>query len=300
MGFELSEIVTADGQIYDLMDLYARFVLRNPANMGIPTIEALTIQAGQQGRLLKDYLLEPRELAMDLRHQGCTRDEYWELRLELLDILRPNRGGEMTYIFTVPTGTQYAIKGIITEFPFSNIPEGWDELGFTETMVLLCNDPVWFGYTAATEAFLQSVITELTFPITFTPSGPTIYFQDNSIWGTVTVTYLGTWYSYPTFVATGPFTSLALYHNEKDIIVQLNYAAAAAEIVTIDLENRTITNDSGTDLFGYLSPLSNLVDFRLEPNPILAGGVNTISATLVGNDGSNTVEMSYYTRWIGI
>lgn len=298
--FELSEIITADGVVYDLMDFYAKFVLRNPTNMGIPEVEPLTVRAGQQGEYLVDYLLNPRELTMDIRHQGCSREEYWELRLALLDILRPNRNGQMTYVFTVPTGTQYAIKGLVTEFPFANIPEGWDQWGFSETLSIFCVDPIWFNNEATETNFIQSGASELVFPITFTPSGPTIYFEDTSTWGTASITYLGTWYSYPTFTVTGPFTSVYFSHDNLGVAVQLNYAAEAGETITVNLEERTVTDANGVDLFGYLSSLTNLIGFRLEPDPVVSGGVNTISVQLAGNDGSNIVTMSYRTRWIGI
>lgn len=290
---EVHEIITEDGEVFDLTDGYARFVLRTPTGMGIPELEQLTLQRGQQGRLYRDYIVQPRELIISVRYTSCSRDTYWSGRLALLNALRPNRGGELSYKITLGDGTSYFIKGVIAANPFSNQPDGWDEWGYTEDLTIICNDPIWYSSDIVTVDINQESVDNLIFPITFP-----IEFEGNGSWGARAINYTGTWYSYPTFTVDGPFSSVTFTHKQKQVAVQLNYSASSADVVTFDIGNRLIYNSNGADLFSYLTSNTNLVDFRLEPDPVVANGRNTIAVDLTGSSGG--VSMSYYKRWIGI
>lgn len=300
MNAEVHEIITPDGVTFDLSDGYARYVLRTPGQMGIPAVEAITMQAGQQGRLYRDFILQPRELELQIRYQGCNRSQYWQGRQELLNVLRPNRNGELWYSLTLEDGTNYMIRGIIAGTPFSAASDGWDEWGYTETLTIICNDPIWYGGDSTTLYVTGVSVTQLVFPITF----PNVYFQENTNTGTtVSVTYTGTWYSYPLFRIQGAFSGLTLTHAEKGVSIRLNYGVGVDDYVVIDLENRLVYNSIGTDLFSYLGGESNLVDFRLEPDPVLTDGINTIVIAIddaVFDPLARNRYMTYSNRYIGI
>lgn len=301
MILEMHEIITPDGVTYDLNDGYAHFVLKTPSGMGLPGVTPLTLQNGQQGLFYRDYLLQPRELVVQIRYQGCSRLEYWSQRMDLLQALRPNRLGELTYVFSLEDGTRYAIKGICAGLPFQNEVEGWDEWGFNEVITLICNDPIWFSADLNTVAIEKGGVAHLIFPITFP-----IQFQSHGTWGETVVNYTGTWYSYPIFYVRGPFSSVMFTHVEKNVIVKFNRAFGSSQQITFDLGAREIYTTVGeTDLFGWMNSQSNIVDFRIEPDPIVPGGVNTITVD-IENPGEEDVAdttrvyMTYYTKWIGI
>ncbi len=66
--------------------------LRGTSNFGLPPIRFIT-QRGpfQDGETPLDMRLDPRVIQIDVADYICNRPNFWTLRNELLDLLRPNR-----------------------------------------------------------------------------------------------------------------------------------------------------------------------------------------------------------------
>ena len=79
---------------------------------------------------------------------------------------------------------------------------------------------------------------------------------------------------------------------------------SAGETVTINLAygNKSVTSDIAGNLIGALKDDGeDLVGFYLAPDPEASGGVNALN--VVGASaivGTTSVEIAYYTRYIGI
>jgi hypothetical protein len=71
-------------------------------------------------------------------------------------------------------------------------------------------------------------------------------------------------------------------------------------VIDLASKTKTITDDQGNDLWGYLTLDSDINRFRLEPDPIAPDGVNEISFILPGYTTDTLVTIDYNNRYLGI
>lgn len=297
--YELQSITTFDGETYDLTDGLNRFVLTTPGNFGMPPIQYQTKKSYKQDGVTETgYTLNPRPFSLQFRHKGCSRDQLWEIRSALIDILRPNRGGQMTYNIVRSDGRKFSIDARSYSPSFEEKPnDQWDEWSFTELLQFEAFNPIWYETDLIDEVVVNQVAGELVFPITFDDNN--IYFEDASSYGTLAITYTGTWYSYPVFTIHAPFSRIQIVHEELSKSITLLYSATSG-YVTIDLEQLLITNNLNANLFNYLDPMSDLQAFKITPDPELTGGINTLAFFLPDYTIDTQIEVSYKNRYIGI
>lgn len=298
---EVYKIEADDGLIYELHDGETRFVVNTIDSAGLPPVEYLTRRPYRADRLIETgYRLNPRNFAISYQFiNDCSREVYWEARAALLNVVRPNRGEALTVTLIRDDGVKRAIKAraLTPVYPSVDV-NSVDEWSFAEILQFDAFDPTFFDPTASMQVVSYNPIQELAFPIEFDEDD--IYFGSGAIFGTLAITYLGTWYSYPTFTITPPFDSIRVNHNELGVNLQLLYGSST-RTVTIDLNTPAITDDLGISLFNYLSPDSDLQGFKLQPDPIVDGGINTLIFTIPGaTDPQTTVGVDYLNRYIGI
>lgn len=303
---EFTEYIAPDGSVYQF-DTTDRFLI-SEEGLGMPPVEYIT-QKGpyQHGSTLIDYRLRERTIQLILRDDACNRADYWTHRSALLNAIRPNRHvgynfGPGTLRKKFPDGSIRDIKVIIEQGPiFGPRPtDRWDEFGFTETLRFIANDPVFYSpvITLVTYATAPAALTELVFPIDFPIQFSSSYYAS----GSVPLVYAGTWFSFPTIVITGPQSAIDIRNLSTNEKIFLDYSLSIGEIVTINLEygNKTVFSNSGASLIGSVSDDSNLASFHIAPDPEVAGGINNISVTSLGNTSSSKIELTYLTRYIGI
>lgn len=136
------------------------------------------------------------------------------------------------------------------------------------------------------------------FPFTFPAT-----FYSSLISKGATVTNAGTWRAFPIIEITGPGTNPVIENASTGKQISLTYAISGGEIVTIDLTPgaKTITNDSGDDLFGTLDTDSDLADFALEPDPEVDGGQNSLKLTITsGTPGTTQMAVKWHDRFVGV
>lgn len=296
---ELSWIETADGQIYYFNDSEERKALTAVINGGLPDQRFFTRLPYRADREIEidDPRLNPRDWNILIYNKQLCRDDFWTARSDLLDAVRPNRGGQPLFVFEFPDGRQRAIyvRPQSPTFDRDDADE-WQEFSFQEMMQFRAFDPTWFDPTQATTDITQEIVDELVFPITF--DSENIVFDNVGFYGSLTVTYQGNWYSYPTFVVDGPCDSVTFNHIELGLTINYNQPILTGEQVTINLDKRLYQDQAGNHI--VLHPISNIVDFRIEPDPVITDGINTIEVFLPGNDANSNVNIAYYTRYIGI
>lgn len=308
---EFDEYITPDGKVYPLNFSSGRFVL-SVEGTGMPEIDYIT-QTGpyQHGMTIYDYRLKPRTIQYIYKYVACDRFGYWDARAELLNYLRPNR---QTSGFTLgklrkklPDGTMRDIDVIINNgprFQARNL-DAWEEAVITETLIFIAPDPTFYNPTQQCSTWVLTASDHLIFPFSFTygGAGSDIQFSSSVISNLVTVTYNGTWLSYPTIEITGPINGLTITNTSTGEFIKLNYDIGGGEVVTIDLRygNKTVTNAGGANLIGTVTTDSDLATFHIAPDPEVASGTNILS--VVGSGaviGTTAVKISYYERYIGI
>lgn len=301
-------------KVMNLHDRYRRYTM-TVIGQGMPEIQYLTQQgAFQHGETILDYRFQPRiiQYVLQDRH-ALSRKQYWQQRARWLNWLRPNRqlGGSFApgrLRKVLPDGSIRDIDAFIEEGPLfeARTLDAWDELAIAETLRFRCPDPTWYDPVTASATWTV----EMWDGWIFHAAGYTghLVFPVNSLFGTdvlsgtTTITYTGTWYAYPTIIILGPISNLVLKHVELDRKLALAYDIGVGEMVTITTAygNKTITNQLGENLIGTLSTDSDL-NFFLAPDPLVAGGVNTLTVSGNNADVSQTlVTMHYNTRYIGI
>lgn len=295
---ELDLYITADGTTYKLSDPPTRFVL-SVEGEGMPPIQYV-VQRGayQHGDTVRDFFLQPRIIQMIVRHTFCDRTAYWAGRTELLNLLRPNRGGGTPGIGTLrkilPGGVVRDLCCVIQQGPnFAPRQVGitgnnvWDELAYTETLRFVADNPIY--YDPKGNVTVVSAPNIGTFPMTFPIVFPTHTFTTN-------ITYAGNWDEYPTIAVKGPLTSISITNTTTGETINFSYPLAPGQTVTFSLTYglKTVTLQDGSNLIGYVTIPSDLAQWHLAP------GVNTINIAIAGEGASTQATFTYFNRYIGI
>lgn len=267
---------------------------------GAPPTEWITSRGYRQhGMSVLDYSVQPRTITLEIIQSGqkfCSREDYWNARASLHNILRPNRGGPLTLTLTTAKGTQrslmiYPDPGMInpgTDMETNN----WS---VRESIDFVAFDPFWFDPRQRVVVRVATVDVDLVFPtefpISFGVFGGRFVFD---------VAYNGTWKSYPKFVVHGPYNLATFINRSTGAQFQLviPITIGAQRIINLDPAQRSIVDGNGDNRFSDLSPnaaYSNLVDFHLEPQQI-----QTIEVILSGIGTTTAITMQYYERYWGI
>ncbi len=306
---EFTEYYSPDGQILKFNTRTRALI--SEAGMGMPDIDYIE-QRGplQHGNTIYDYRLQPRLIQIMFRENGCSRQEYWDIRANILNLLRPNRQlacefglGTLRKIY--PDASRRDIRVMIEQGPefVARQQNKWDEFSVMETIRFIAPDPTFYNPVPTTvSAVFATGSADLVFPVTFL-SGNLIFGGVSGLFG-MNTTYTGTWMSYPTFILVGPLTDVVITNSTTGEVIDISsYTMVIGETVTINLEygNKSINSSINGNLIRYLASASDFATFHIEPAPKAPGGVNSISIVCAGVDeNQSSVQMSYYTRYIGI
>lgn len=250
---------------------------------------------------LRHFLLQPRTISVQLwRSAACDRQTYWDNRLALHEFLRPNRDGPLTFTLRTPNGdlrsiTVRADPGMV----FPSVEASNNNWALEEGVDFIAFDPV-FRATGLTENSMSAATqTELVFPITF----PISFGTSGEVFSTGTITYTGTWKSYPTITLTGPYTRAVITNQQTGVVIFMSVAIAAGEqrIITLTPGAQSIVDQNGNNRFSDLGAGTNLIGFAILPDPEVAGGQQEITVQLVdGVAGQSDASLSYYARYFAL
>lgn len=298
---EMHMLSTADGKYMAFApeDKEIQFLVYG--NYGAPPTNFITRRGYRQDGETEIYhTLSARRLSVKMhRLPGCTRQKYWENRNDFHEILRPNRGGPMVLTLRRQGNIKRSIvvradPGLVLP-PISEDEDNWD---ITEIVEFIAFDPIWYNPSAGAASPSGSIDSELVFPITFPILFGLAQAQFNA-----TITYLGTWVSYPTLTLTGPFTSAIINQLSTGVSIFLigNVLAGDRRIITLTPGSISIVDALGNNKFSELGPTSNLVDFNLRPDPEVANGLNTLQAVFANATlGQTGFSLSYNERYFAI
>jgi hypothetical protein len=295
---DLIHIATADGNELFFGD--DDFRLLTYGGFGAANTQFITRRGYKQnGSTEIDYLLQPRTITVEMWHSpACDRQTYWDNRAAFHDFLRPNRNGPITFTLRTPNGNLRSI--IVRADPGLTFQgqSGNNNWNIQEQMDFIAFDPLFFNSAQVVNTLSSAVQTQLVFPITFS-----ISFGTSDVFLTTgTITYLGTWKSYPIITLTGPYTR-AVINQETGVTIFMSVAIAAGEQRIIDLTPgaQSITDGSGNNKFSDLGAGSNLIDFAILPDPEAADGIQEITIQLVGGTGGvSGASLSYYERYFAL
>lgn len=297
--------ITPDGLIFELNNP-PEIAVWNITNFGMSSHDISSTKGPfQQGETVLSQRLNTRVVTLELRHNGISRDKFWTHRTTLVDYLRENRSqltlptpGQLirTYMKADGTIVSRALDVVFTAGAVLNLNSNdqWDNYSLQETITFTAFDPLFYDPTPVSHLVITPT-EELIFPMTYTFVLGTYAFSD-------TITYTGTWQTFPTIKITGPAQNVCIINRSTGQRLNLKYAIPAGEVVTFNLDYgfKTVTDSCGNDLIGYIYD-SDIGTFCLECAPLITGGINQIEVYLDGYDALSTaIEFVYYLRYRGI
>ena len=306
---ELIQYITPDDITVNLHDPMAGRSVLSYEGDGLPPLTYDTTRGPFQHGFTVLGAKEPaREIDMAIRWSACNRDEYWTMRSEFINYLRPNRTdmnnpepGTLRRVLS--NGDLRDLDVFLTSGPTWVYPAQWDHFSFQEPLTFIAYDPILYDPTAnicTLSDFEYTGDPDIVFPFEF----PFVFVEDNpTVTKTCNISYEGNWESFPVFEIEGPWTYLSIEHVETSKLIEISgYVSPAAEITTIDLTYgvKTILTDSNESLIGYLTTDSTLGTFVIQQDPLVTGGTNTINVEIGGGSAATEVVITYYDRYIGI
>lgn len=297
---DVIHIVTADGN--ELFFTGPDVLLLAYGNLGAPPTDYITRKGYKQHGVTEiDFLLQPRTISVQLwRSAACDRQTYWDNRLALHEFLRPNRDGPLTFTLRTPNGdlrsiTVRADPGMV----FPSVEASNNNWALEEGVDFIAFDPVFRATELTENSMAAATQTELVFPITF----PISFGTSGEVFSTGTITYTGTWKSYPTITLTGPYTRAVITNQQTGVVIFMSVAIAAGEqrIITLTPGAQSIVDQNGNNRFSDLGAGTNLIGFAILPDPEVAGGQQEITVQLVdGVAGQSDASLSYYARYFAL
>lgn len=302
-----------------------RYILHSPPSrvilseegFGVPPLEYITDRAPfQHGDNVRSFHLNPRVIQLVTLQNFRNREEYWNGRAQLVEMLRPNalqpgtnpnffipndiisalapsRQGKL--LCYLGNGKKRQLDVLLESGPGFAPPQGgWRAWSFTEVLRFVAHDPTWYDPTSKGVGLTNTEPSQLIFPVTFP-----VTFSTSSASGTVT--YLGDWRSLPILVAWGAITAPSFTNLATGKKVGITTTIPADYAVVFDLQNKRVVRSDGLNLLGFLTDDSDLTEFAIEPDPIASGGVNPI--VLEGtafNPFAGPPLVQYYDRYLGI
>lgn len=250
----------------------------------------------QQGDSDVDFRLDPRVLQLPIYVDADNIDTHYAIRQRLLSVFSPSN---ILGTLTVSTSTFsrsidcYVLGGLSFDI---DAKTGY---GVRAVIQLRAPDPTWYDSTAVVVTLTPS-IAGTAFAI---PMAIPLTMGTASINTTTTLTYGGTWLSYPIITAVGPITGLSITNNTTGQVISLgSVAIGAGTTYTIDLRYgyKTVKTDTGVNKIADVTAASNLATWAIVPSPTATDGVNSITVTSSSSSSPAAVTFTYYTRYIGI
>ena len=248
----------------------------------------------QHGTTVHDYRLQPRVITMDWFGRNCNgrQCEY----ADIVEAIRPTHEDYPGYLRVINQDTSLLeIPARIQTGPDGgwNIDSGLTPLQVRDVLQWYCPDPVWREVeqqTATATVEIADSCLDLCLPACL---GTGILNTE------IDVCYNGTWKGDQiTFVLTGPLDTPTITNETTNQTIQLNYNIATNDEVTITIlpETTTVTSLINGDIIGTVTSISDLVFFNLaarQTNEIVFSGAN-------GIEGSTSISMNYYTRYLSV
>lgn len=298
--------ITPDGIEYNLTNNRTRYPL-DVEGWGLPVVSTFSTRGPyQQGETVTAQRVEPRVIRLTQLYVGCDEGDYWSNRDELVEYLRQSR----TNLISPVAGKlrRYLPDGMIRQLDvyvtngLRYSEGGGDHFTVMEQVEFTAYNPIIYDPTPATESETDLACTPVTQLVL--PYSPPIYFNYGlcTATGSISITYAGTFHEFPVVIVTGPGENFSITHDQTSDKLGLDYTISAGEVVTFDLTFgvKTVTNNSGVSLLGYLTTDSDLGSFKLLPDPLVSGGLNTFSISIDNTSAATEVDMTYYTRYIGL
>ncbi len=286
-----------NGVEYDLNDA-SRYLWMSDDGLGMSPLHRIVERGPQQhGETDLGFRLDPRTIKLVIGAFGADDEEYWDIRRELLGIFTPTTSA-IGLRFGLPNGDTRQIDVHVSgEFQIGSSDR--KRIAHKIGMMLRASDPTFYDPTGQAYAFNigggSSGWTVAT--IVPSPIGSTNLAQS------CTITYNGTWRTYPTVKITGPITNPVVTNNttgEKLDFTGTTITAGHYYLIDTRFGVKTVLDDAGANQYSKLTSDSKLNTFHLEAHPVAPNGANDIQVSGTSITSATEVTMTFFSRFIGL
>lgn len=176
--------------------------------------------------------------------------------------------------------------------------------GYREALRFVAHDPFWYGMEQEQTWEVEGALGDLVFDGAGAWFGVTAgtgrwLFAPTFVGETVSVVYWGTVGAKPVITITGPATNPVVENTTTGARIEMDYAVAGGETVTIDTLALTVTNQLGTNLQPYMT--GDLATFSLEPHPQAPNRINQVYVSFSeGVAATSTAQLTWRNRHSGL
>jgi hypothetical protein len=284
----------------DVIVLTGPIHIRTVDGLGMPEIDHLAQRNAQaHGDQWIDYRVRGRTVTFGLETLACEQDKWaaWSGLTQLM--------GELMTGFRLrsylPDGQR---RQVDLRFA-SGLTFPWDRMDnlWLQTMAMQCRtygDPSLYDPDIVNLAYsVAGGAGSWGFPLGF-PAG----FGTGILAIPASLTYPGTWRSFPTFTIGGPGDGIKIENATTGEKLEFDpaYAIVVGEEVVINLTPgyKTVTNSVTGNAVDLLTSDSDLGTFHLAPHPEAPGGINSISITINNTTAATYLLVDYYVRYLSI
>lgn len=296
------ELEDVDGNVYPLS--FPTRLEQAISGLGMPPIRHWTTRAPfQTGQSHWGYAIGPRTINIILYSRGCDRADMYTKRRANVQMLSPMSGPHKLRLIT-PEWEKYELQDVwyiggyelsSQEQPAPNVQVG--------AVQLMAYSPLWKWLTVplaagqTRDADGRSCTAEDTW---VTTDHLVLPFTGPFLLGvttgelTMTVTNNGSTVIKPVITVEGPISDFTISNLTTGKILSWDgYDIAAAEIVTFDIEGKTVTNGGGDNLINYVSGNFGTWDLNPGANNIEVWGVEPTDAT-------TEIAVCFYVEVLGV
>ncbi len=289
------EIITG-GIAYDVSDLLD-FALTGNDGFGMAPFHRLEERGPQQdGVTDRGFRLDPRVIGLKISSFPDDLADYYALRDVLLRIFRPR---------TQPLILRRTVVGLVRQCDCHLVDGGRfssanaKALSQDEVFQLKAGDPTLYDPVGVAITFSLGGGSDQFVVPTPVPTGVGASTIDQLI----AIAYAGSWRTYPFTRITGPITDCVITNTSSgDKLDFTGITIAAGNYYDIDLayDKKTVVNAAGDNKIADLTDDSNLVSFCILDDGVVADGTNSIRVTGSAINQATKVDLSFYTRYIGM
>lgn len=182
---------------------------------------------------------------------------------------------------------------------------GWSLPGFTPIPAAGSGTARWRSAATgtATQPWAQALSRAAVYNIALSSTQRAALNEAMTVSGSAFVSnivYAGDFDSYPVLTLTGPISNPVITNlTTGDTLDFTGGTVGTAEIWTIDTRYGRKSVLNGTvNITSYLSNDSDLATFHIAPDPIAAGGTNTISIAYTAGGTAAAIRVAYYNRYL--
>ncbi len=272
--------------------------------VGLPPQHLITDRGPyQHGENYLDFRLDPRELTLLFNITSSSTDYNLEGKMRnLTSLFSPRSSGNLWMKFTTDyNDTRYAQVSYVDGLQL--VHKMGDGRVYRVPVVVRMHEPV-FRAASTTSGCSEYLIGYIVSGCGFTvPTYVPTSIGPDSFMSSCSLTYGGTWRTYPVVTITGPATDCVITNTTTDEKLDFTgYTIDQGDTCEIDCRYgyKTVKDAGGTNKIGELGDDSDLGTFHFEADPDAASGINTVSIQVAGINDLSKVVFEYDVMYVAL